>query len=348
MKRLNSWAAIGGLLLALVGLTGCTTMKSALSKRDDQAMEQRPRKTETTQTFERQRDSAEFEAAQALWGEGRREECRRRLLAILDREPEHLDARLLLADVLLAEHRVQEALQVLQPALQTHPNDARVQYGVALLLDALGQRQGAEAHYEQAVRLEPDNEVYQVSYQQVIAAGVPSEAAFLPPVPSEDTARAERMDYAEPVDTEVPATASLNDFLQQGQQALTRGDAQAGLACFQRAMAERPDDPQIPISAAIAALRSNHPDVAIAVLEPAVRQFPRSAALQRILGTAYYRRGGYRSSQLALQQALSLDKSNALSYFLLGCTQVKLGESEAARRCFRQAQLLDPRYAVRR
>lgn len=348
MNRLKCWAAVGGLLLALVELTGCSTAKSTLSKNDDASLEQRARQIETAQTFQRQRDSAEFEAAQALWGEGRREECRRRLLAILDRKPDHLEARLLLADVLLTEHRAHDALQALQPALQTHPGDARVQYGVALLLDATGQRQGAEAHYEQAVRLEPDNEVYQVSYQQVIAAGATSEMAFLPPAPSESTARAERMDYVEPVDVEVPATASLNDFLQQGRQALTRGDTQAGLACFQRAMADRPDDPQIPISAAIAALQSNYPEVAIGVLEPSARQFPRSAALQRILGTAYYRQGDYRSSQLALQQALSLDKSNALSYFLLGCTQVKLGESEAAERCFRQAQLLDPKYAVRR
>lgn len=140
--------------------------------------------------------------------------------------------------------------------------------------------------------------------------------------------------------------ATPGDALQQGCQAIAGGNTEAGLACFQRAMADKPDDPQIPIAAAIAALRSNHPEVAVGVLEPAARQFPRSAVIQRILGTAHYRRGDYRSAQAVLQQALSLDKSNALSYFLLGCTQTKLGATEAAERCFRQAQLLDPKFTV--
>lgn len=349
MNGPKRWAAIGGLIFALLVLTGCSAVQSSLSKSDTAASKRRERNAETSLTFERQRDSGEFQAAEALWREGRHEECQRRLLAILQRNPDHLDSRLLLADVLLAEHRALEALQVLQPALQAHPDDARVQYGMALLLDATGQRHGAEAHYEQAVRLQPDNEVYQVSYQEVVAAGASSEVAFVPPAPSENAGCSEWTDVAEPIDVAVPAmTTTPNGFLEQGSQALAQGNTPMGMACFQRAIADQPDDPQIPIAAAIAALRENHPEVAIDLLEPAARQFPRSAALQRILGTAYYRRGDCRSSQVALQQALSLDKSNALSYFLLGCTQVKLGETEAAERCFRQAQLLDPKYTTRR
>ncbi len=47
-----------------------------------------------------------------------------------------------------------------------------------------------------------------------------------------------------------------------------------------------------------------------------------------MLGAAYYRTGDYKSSQVALQQALSLDKSSALSYLLMGCTLAKLGQNE--------------------
>jgi tetratricopeptide (TPR) repeat protein len=356
-------------------------MKPALPKSEDVSQTRRERNAETLHEFDKQREYAEFQAAQALWAEGRHEECCRRLDSLLKHTPDHLDARLLLADVLAAANRPQEALEVLQPALKAHPDDARVQYGVALLLDVTGQRRGAEAHYEEAVKLEPKNEVYQVSYQQLVAAETSSEpssltpapagtAPRLPPVPqlppkrvqlsvppnasarlttAEDASRRERTDFAEQSDPEVPTTPTAsNDLLAQGGQALTEGNTPAALACFQRAMADRPDDPQIPISAAVAALRYNHPDVAIELLEPATRRFSDSASLQRILGTAYYRRGDYRSSQVALQQALSLDKSNALSYFLMGCTQVKLGETEAAERCFRQAQLLDPKYTARR
>ena len=95
-------------------------------------------------------------------------------------------------------------------------------------------------------------------------------------------------------------------------------------------------------------LQHNRPELAIELIEPAVRRFPNSAALYRILGTAYYRGGDYPSAQRALQQALSLDKTSALSYFLLGCTLARLGQADAAETQFRQAQLLDSRYAERR
>jgi Flp pilus assembly protein TadD len=109
-----------------------------------------------------------------------------------------------------------------------------------------------------------------------------------------------------------------------------------------------PHDPQIPIAAAVSALRRNQPDVAVALLEPSLKRFAESAALRRILGAAYYRLGDYESSQVVLQQALSLDKSSALSYFLMGCTLAKLGQTAAAETHFRQARRLDARYGIRR
>ena len=64
-----------------------------------------------------------------------------------------------------------------------------------------------------------------------------------------------------------------------------------------------------------------------------------------MLGAAYYRSGDYQSSQVALQQALSLDKSSALAYLLMGCTLAKLGQQQAADDHFRRPPL-DPRYTV--
>ena len=93
-------------------------------------------------------------------------------------------------------------------------------------------------------------------------------------------------------------------------------------------------------------LRANQPKVAVELLTPAAKQFPNSAAVHRMLGVAHYRMGDYKSSQVALQQALSLDKSSALSYLLMGCTLAKLGQKEAAEAHFRQARTLDPRYRL--
>jgi tetratricopeptide (TPR) repeat protein len=115
----------------------------------------------------------------------------------------------------------------------------------------------------------------------------------------------------------------------------------------EEAVAANPHDPQIPISAAVAALQCNEPDVAIALVTRAIRRFPQMAAFYRILATAHYRRGEYAASQTALAQALSLDKSSALSYFLMGCTLTKLGQTAAAAEHFRRAERIDPSFAVR-
>ncbi len=116
--------------------------------------------------------------------------------------------------------------------------------------------------------------------------------------------------------------------------------------CFRQAVAAKPANPQIPLSAAASALKANRPEMAVELLAAAAGQFPKSAAIHRMLGAAYYRTGDYQSSQVALQQALSLDKSSALSYLLMGCTLAKLGQQEAAESNFRQARALDPRYTV--
>ncbi len=133
-----------------------------------------------------------------------------------------------------------------------------------------------------------------------------------------------------------------------GQRALSEGDSDAARIAFNKAVAVQPNNPQLPVIAAGAALRTNHPELAVDLLVPAARRFSKSAAIYRMLGVAHYRLGDFQASQVALQQALSLDKSSALSYFLMGCTLVKLGQVESADAFFQQARTLDPRYAVRR
>ena len=409
-----------GVLAAM--LAGCATIQSSIPKAEDISGKRRERSEAALRRFDETRDRAEFEAAQAHWSQGDADRCRESLEELLERNPDHLDARLLLAELLLDDNRPEEALRYLQPATEAHADDAQVQYIMGLVLDSTGQRDAALAHYERAARLEPDNEVYAVSYQPEMMSAMGLEEppeSFAPPPdgppppaevssnspndPGQEPARlrsepvspdnpsdsadspvrgdsadsaapkvgdsdrpkmsgrsvypvqsvecTEAVDCAGDADpaNDIAATSiSASVLIQKGAKAIAAGSVEVGQAYFWEAAALRPDDPQIPISAAVSSLRHNQPEVAVELLEPAVAAFPDSAALQRILGTAYYRRGDYKSSQLALQHALSLDKSSALSYFLLGCTLVKLGQSEAAETCFRQARVIDPRYAAQR
>lgn len=409
----------GAVLLLLATMLGCSTFSSlkSLNERDISA-ERRKRNEAAAQQFEKARDMAEFEAAQGRWHERDSKGCRERLQNLLARNPQHLDARLLLAEVLLSEHRGEEAIRCLEPAIKDHADDARVQYTMGLVLDAAGQTDRAMSYYQQAARLEPDNELYAVVQQKALdgvrtqvagqVAGqvanqgaapsvqTPSSAraaapAVKPAAPSSDVIRTGYMESAAPPDKPRPLNAILQpasiladfgpdqadssqdadrnqdsssaattappgraesatatELLEQAGRALTDGSTTDAATLLRRAIAAKPEDLQIPISAAVLVLQHNRPELAIELIEPAVKRFPNSAALYRILGTAYYRRGDYPSSQRALQQALSLDKTSALSYFLMGCTLARLGQAEAAETQFRQAQLLDSRYTERR
>lgn len=158
----------------------------------------------------------------------------------------------------------------------------------------------------------------------------------------------EKTDSNDPDDSQAFTDSSALELLHVGQAALAEGAVEAAREYFRQAVAARPDDPQVPISAAVAALRANRPELAVELLAPAAERFPKSAAVHRALGAAYYRGGDYKSSQLALRKALSLDKSNALSYLLMGYTLAKLGQDTAAESHLRQARAMDPRYNVSR
>ncbi len=93
-------------------------------------------------------------------------------------------------------------------------------------------------------------------------------------------------------------------------------------------------------------LRTGDSAQAIELLRPAAEQFPRNAAVLRMLGTAYYRQSDYAAARKTLQAALALDKGNALSYFLLGQALKKLGQSEQAEQMLHEAIRLDSRYAA--
>jgi tetratricopeptide (TPR) repeat protein len=346
-------------LAALISAaSGCAGFKLPDLSAQQDGVSREERKKEAVRRFDESRELAEFEAAAAAGERGDARTCEETLQRLLGRNPKHRDARLLMADVCLAGDRREEAFTHLQAALQAHPDDAQVLYAMAVLLDAANRRDEALAYYQRAAQQEPDNELFAVGYHTARDGGRQSPIGGAGAETATDASTTLRV---KPVAQTPQAVASDRDgsvgpvggeavqaLFQRAGTALQQDAPEAALVFFREAAGKQPNNPQIPISAATMALRHNHPDVAVELLTPAERRFADSAALRRILGVAYYRLGDYRASQVALQQALSLDKSSALTYFLMGCTLAKLGQSEAAGTHFRQAEAIDPRYAARR
>lgn len=358
------------LLTVTVGCAGIRAPKTMTQ--GDVSVQLKKRNEEFTQEFEKQRDFAEYQAAKARWEQQRDPKgCREALEKLLARKPEHREGRLLLAELCLAEENPQAAYDQAKATLDTYPNDAQVQYTVALTLDALGNPAEAVNYYERATQMDPRSEAFAAAYRTATEAcreeKRQSKATTIDIVESLDEVTAESVPVgytapstrptpanrdvltgsAGPIDSTAAAESDpVAELLQKGQLALAEGSPPTALDCFRQAAALKPDNPQIPISAAAVALRANHPQVAVELLMPVAKQFPKSAGVHRMLGAAHYRLGYYKSSQVALQQALSLDKSSALSYLLMGCTLAKLGQGEASEAHFREARALDPRYKV--
>ena len=352
----------------LVLAVGCSSLSVSDPSGEGISEKRQQRTEEAVRSFESSRDSAQYQAALACWNQHDVKGCEEGLRRLLQRNPNYRDAQLLMAEVYLTSNRPQEAFNCVEQALAAHPNDARVQYTMGLLLDTTGQSTGALAYYRQAAKLEPGNEVYAVGYQTAVEAagdqrrdarGEGRGAGSTAPPPSNSpeapvnslrfVSPAEPTDRADPAGSaEVTDMGPTRGLIDKGHAALAEGSLEAAAVYFQEAAATSPNNPQIPISAALAALRYNRPDLAVELLTAAKKRFSGSVQLHRILGVAHYRLGDYKSSQVALQQALSLDKSSALSYFLMGCTLVKLGQFESAEAHLLQARTINPRYAVRR
>jgi tetratricopeptide (TPR) repeat protein len=379
-RRYGAFHAPCILLLLLVATTGCAAL--GINSPGCFNSERKKRDAEVARRLTNQRDYAEFEAALACWNQQDVRGCREHLEPLLERNADHRDARLLMADVLVAEKQPKKALELVRHVLKAHPDDADAQYAMALLLDSTRHSAEALPYYDRATQLAPENEVYAAGYRTAWEAAEGREAGGNRPTKAAVAASvqqaAKRSDSSAlgllAEDKVVPPTTAAKKTghsdskdrddkspraigLERGYKALAEGSPQTALAHFRKEAELHPDNPQILISAASAALRYNQPAVAVELLRTAVAsgetpqnrgRLANSAAAHRILGAAYYKLGEFHLSQTALQQALSLDKSNALSYFLMGCTLAKLGQVDAADVNFRQAQAFDPRYTVER
>ncbi|MBI3836511.1 MAG: tetratricopeptide repeat protein [Planctomycetia bacterium] len=332
---------VAAMMMLALGATGCANVKNLVSPQQDIAVQQAKRTAEALQVFESRRDFAQFQAARARWREGNLAACREALEGLLERSPQHFEARALLAELLLSEEEYESARKHLELAIALRPDDARLQHMMGLLLEATEQEADALTFYQRAAELEPQNEQYSQSCR-ASTGSVPGPVGATEAAPK--ATNPSPVALASDWQSDAPnGQGSGQRLLADAERAFTAGDVPTARSLLTQAIAFEPDDAELLVRAAVLSLRHEQPDTAVFLLQPTAGRFSDSAAVQRTLGTAYYRQGDYGAAQRALQQALSLDKSNALAYLLMGCTLEKLGQSAAAKSHFEQARRLDPR-----
>lgn len=323
---------------------------------------------------------AEFEKVLAHWDAGQKPEAKAALAKLLARNPKHIEGAILQTEIDLEAERFAEARERMERLVIRHPQNAQVRRACGLVYRALGDEQRAAHCLAQAERLEraqvsgtesietakQETEIVEIG-QAVsdlpiaddstsplpVAPGGAAEQLLLtlPEAPSPRSLDARLASAALPIRESIEKSAeelTADEHRRRALEALQAAEPDVARVEFTAAMTRRPKDSQLVIDAAVQSLKYEQPELALELAERGRKNFPRSAALARLEGTAAYQLGRYPEAERALRQSLSLDNSQGLTYFLLGSVLNRLGDSEAAERHFRDAARLDRRFATKK
>jgi len=328
---------------------GCASnpIKKPVAPIEDVAPIREGRAKEAIADFESRREKAQFAAAVARWHAGDLDACHIALDAIIRLDPHHMQARLMLAELLLAEQQPRLALEQVESVLAEEPRNASAVHTAGLAYEALGDTEAAREHFRLATELAPDNEVFLLSYD--VSVDATGRAPSSPRIVLDETSNGQPAESGHDGDDgRINQVEPWRDSLDETRSTFRQRDDEAVRKAFDGILNRFGDDPQVPLSIGVLALRYNRPELAREYLEAALTRFPNDPRLHRTLGLALYRLEQYEASQVSLRQALSLDNTDALSYVLLGSTLSKLGDRAASEGCLLEARRLDPSLAVYR
>jgi tetratricopeptide (TPR) repeat protein len=115
------------------------------------------------------------------------------------------------------------------------------------------------------------------------------------------------------------------------------GNWAEALACFRRAVKANPQYEPAYCNLAVACLYQGHNAEAVSYAQGYVANQPNSALAHRNLGSIYGATGQPAEAEKELEIALSLDDSDWIVHFWLGCLRLKLREPHKAVASFREA-----------
>ncbi len=293
----------------------------------------------------------------------------RALSKFLAKEPRHIEAGILQAEIELENGRDAAARDRMERMVIRCPDNSQVRRACGLVYQAIGADERAAECLARAEALERGE-------SREFAAIVPTtaEADLEEAAPAADSAAAPAVVSDEEVLTAAPVvleaaelsppakaeetpegvkevlTAELTpqQYFERGVAELGLGQTDAARASFEAAFAADSENTRLRSDAALQSLQSEQPELARTIAREGARKFPQSAGLHRLHGMAALRLGHNQEAEAALRQSLSLDNSQALTYFLLGSVLDRLGKTDSAQWHLRQAAKLDGRYAVRR
>ncbi len=351
----DSISRTGSICLLLGLLTGCASWGVPPSRSaaeatasdsadepvmaEDEETDAKARRQAAVVAFEAKRDQIQYEAALAQWHSGDTAGCQTQLEEQLARQPKQPDKRLLLTDVYLLSGQPDRALESARIAARQFGDDAGVLHSAGLTFEALGYEDEAFDYFRRSFAIDDQTEVIRLSYQNAVQSAIEATAAA-----QQRQSPSGGVSVPSPAveEGEAPWQLAIRTLVDASQ----GNDSRRTATLIAEFVNRHETEPDVLAQAGKFLLQRNQPNLALHLLESALEQQTESAAVYRVIAMAYYRTGDYEASRRALHFSLSLDKSSALSYFLMGATLSKLGMSEPAERSYRRSVQIDPRYGA--
>ena len=139
-------------------LSGCAGWRPpALSTAPTVADQRAARRDVAVQAFEQHRDAMQLQAALDRFSQGDYAGCESRLTTLVERRPDYIPARLLLAEIVWSRGDAAAAEQHYLAVLSLDANHAEAHHGLGLLLEETGRTAEAAEHLARAATTTVDS-----------------------------------------------------------------------------------------------------------------------------------------------------------------------------------------------
>jgi putative PEP-CTERM system TPR-repeat lipoprotein len=302
---------------------------------------------------------AEVRLAVLDYSQTKTEQAHRRIDALLVRIPNYSPAITLKARWLLAENKLDAALDRANKATAAAPQSVEAQMVLALTRERRGETSAAIKAYSEALRLNPGTSAAQAALSRVkLASGQTQDAVRFGQeakrsqpnsldarvalvrslLATGDLARAD-IEIAE-LQKGAPNAAIVHVL--QGALYLARRNTAAARRSFERAVELAPGLTEAVIGLAALDLQTNAPAAAIARLEAEIAKEPNNIGLLATAARAYVAAGDIGKAEQRLRRAVTIDPGFANGYSLLAQLYVKQGKLKEARAEFQSIADRDP------
>jgi len=266
-----------------------------------------------------------FDAAAALYREGRSEEAEAACRDMLSRSPEHARALHLLGLIRAAHGSMQEGLTLIRRALATQPDYAEAHFNLAAILASAGQPAEAAKHYAEVGRLRPDDMVAHIRHgAMLVNAGRIDDA----------------IEQYRKILVRWPDCLPV--MIELSSQYMARGAVVSALEMARRATELAPDNVVAVTRFGRALKQAGRMPEAIAEYRRALALDPHHLDALNFLAVALYEQGSLAEAETIIRRALARAPSDASSQFNAGMIAQSTGDMASATAFVRRAIDLAP------